>query len=105
MTRIDFKLFFNGFKAFWEEVEELVYLVEGAGEKEGVIGLEGFFRIDWGDEFAVAVDFSEEEVVEVSEACRLHGFPIHRSAWNDFKLCGVLAIEGLVCCSVFFWSP
>ena len=39
MTGIDFELFFDGFETFWKEVEELVYLVEGASEKEGVVGL------------------------------------------------------------------
>ena len=58
MTGIDFELFFDGFKAFWEQVEEFIYLVKGTGEEEGVAGLEGHFRGDRGDELAVAVDFS-----------------------------------------------
>ena len=71
-------------------------MVKGAGEKEGVVGLEGHLWGNRGDEFAVAVDFCEEEVVEVSKACRFHGFSIHGSAWSDFKLCGVLAVGRLV---------
>ena len=66
VTGIDFELFFDGFETFWKEVEELVYLVEGASEKEGVVGLKGHLWGHWGDEFAIAVDFSEEEVVEVT---------------------------------------
>ncbi len=104
MTGIDFELFFDGFKAFWEEVEEFIDLVKGTGEKEGVVGLEGHLWGDRGDELAVAVDFCEEEGVEGSEACRFHGFSVHGSSWNDFELCGVLAVGRLVRGGAFFWS-
>ena len=80
VTGIDFELFFDAFQAFWEEVEEFIDLVQGACEKEGVVGLEGHFWGDWGDELAVAVDFCEKEVVEVSEACRFYRFSIHGPA-------------------------
>ena len=96
MTSIYFELFFDRFKAFWEEVEEFIDLVQGAREKEGIVGLEGHLRSDRRDELAVAVDLCKEKVVEVSEACRFHGFPIHGSTWNNFKLCGVLAVGRLV---------
>ena len=66
VTCIDFKLFFYGFKAFWEKVEELVYLVESTGEKEGVVCLKSHLWCHRRDEFAIAVDFSEEEVVKIS---------------------------------------
>ena len=66
--------------------------------------MEGHLWGDWGDEFAVAVDFCEEEVVEVSEPCRFNGFSVHGSAWNDFELCGVLPVGRLVCGGAFFWS-
>ena len=96
MTGIDFELFFDGFKAFWEEVEEFIDLVKGTGEKEGVVGLESHLWDNRGDELAVTVDFCEEEVVEVSEACGLYRFSIHGSTWNDFELCSVLAVGWLV---------
>jgi len=104
VTGIDFELFFDGFQAFWEEVEEFIDLVKGAREKEGIVGLESHLWGYWGYELAVAVDFCEEEVVEVSEACRFHGFSIHGSAWNNFELCGVLTVGRLVCGGAFFWS-
>ena len=66
MTGVDFKLFFYGFEPFGEEVEELVYLVEGASEKKGVVGLKGHLWCHGGDEFAVAVYFCKKKVVEVS---------------------------------------
>ena len=104
MTGIDFELFFDGFKAFWEEVEEFIDLVQGTGEKEGVVGLESHLWRDRRDEFAVTVDFCEEEVIKISKACRFYGFSVHGSAWNDFELCGVLAVGRLVRGSAFFWS-
>ena len=104
MTSIDFELFFDGFQSFWEEVEEFIDLVQGAGEKEGVVGLEGHLRGDRGDELAVAVYFCQEEVVEVSEACGFYGLSVHGSTWNDFELCGVLAVGGLVRQGAFLGS-
>ena len=104
MAGIHFELFFYGFESFREDIEELVYLVECTSEKEGIVGLKGHLRGDRGDELSVAVDFNEEEIVEVSEAGRLNGFSLHGSAWNDFKLCGVLAVRRLVRCGVFLWS-
>ena len=45
VTGIDFELFFDGFKAFWEEVEEFIDLVEGTGEKEGVVAWRVIFGV------------------------------------------------------------
>ena len=96
VTGIYFELFFYGFQTFWEEVEEFIDLVKGTGEKESVVGLESHLWGNRGDELAVAVDFCEEEVVEVSETCRLYCFSVHGSAWDDFEFCGVLAVGRLV---------
>ena len=96
MTGIDFKLFFYGFKSFWEEIEKLVYLVESASEKEGVISLEGHLWGYRGDEFTITIDLCKKEVVEVSEPGGLDSFSIHSTARNYFEFCGVLSVGWLV---------
>jgi hypothetical protein len=56
-------------RSIWEEVEELVYLIEGASEKESVVGLKSHLWSYGVDELTIAVEFSEKEVVEISKSC------------------------------------